>query len=164
MRRMYSSIWAVVKTNPNAAKSVGRLRITSARRMVAAWSKDLSRLFFALDLELHELFVGGGELALETGRDEADVIEGLEVGILGGEDAGLEGGGTFAAPLDGDDVVDEVGFDGVEGHIGVLEVGLEATEFFFVLVGEEEGFVGGESVFDGVLRRAGLALFGAGSG
>jgi hypothetical protein len=69
-----------------------------------------------------------------------------------------------AAPLDGDDVVDEVGFEGVERHVGVLKIGLEAPEFFFVLVREEKGFVGGESVFERILGGTGLALFGAGSG
>jgi hypothetical protein len=108
--------------------------------------------------------MGGGEFAFQAIGDEADVIEGFEVGIFGGEDSRFEGGGPFATPLDGDDIVDEFGFDVVEWHIGVLEFGLEATEVFFVLVGEEEALVGGESVLDSVLGGASLSFFGAGSG
>jgi len=79
--------------------------------------------------------------------------------IKGCRAVGIAGGAQKCRML-----VDEFGFDVIERHIGVLEFGLEAAEFFFVLVGKEEALVGSESVLDSVLGGVSLSCFGAGAG
>jgi hypothetical protein len=114
-------------------------------------------------LELEEFLVGGGELALHAGGMEADVVEGLEVGGVIGEDTGFKVGYAEEAPLEVDEFLGESGFGGIDGAEVVLDASGEGLVFGRVFVGKEDGF-GGESVLERVPARAPFAVAGTRSG
>jgi hypothetical protein len=79
------------------------------------------------------------------------------------DEGGFDGGVAAEAPLSGDDLLDEVVFDGV-GGLESLEVGLvEELEVLAVLVVEEEALVGAEAVGGMVAGGDGFALRGNGA-
>jgi len=111
---------------------------------------------------LTEFLEAGGELTLDAGGMEANVVECLEVGDIEGEDRGFEAGDTLEPPLKVNEFGDERGLDGVPGgEVGGHALG-EGLIFGGVLAGEEDG-LRRQSVFEGVLRGGGLAFFGFGT-
>jgi hypothetical protein len=113
--------------------------------------------------ELEKFFEGCGVLALHAGGVEADVVEGSEVWIIGGEDASFEGGDAEKAPLEVDEFAGERGFDfGGRGEVADDLVG-EGLIFGGIFAGQENG-LRRESVLEGVLRGDGFGFGGARSG
>jgi hypothetical protein len=79
------------------------------------------------------------------------------------EEGGFDGGVAAETPLGGDDLFDEVEFDGV-GGLEALEVGLvEEVEVVGAFVVEEEVLVGAEAVGGVVAGGDGFAFRGNGS-
>jgi hypothetical protein len=78
------------------------------------------------------------------------------------EEGGFDAAVAAGAPLGGDHLVDEAGFDGVSG-LEAVEVALaDEVEGRGACVAQEEVFLGGEAVDGGVAGRDGLAGFGEG--
>jgi hypothetical protein len=78
-------------------------------------------------------------LAFEAGGVEADVVEGLEVGYVGGEDVRFEAFATLETPLDGDHFFDEGDFGGFLGRPESGEVLLEFLVIGGKFAGDEDG-------------------------
>jgi hypothetical protein len=91
---------------------------------------------------------GGVEGFVEAGGEEATLEVGdAEHGLLGEGDA-----------LDGEELL------GVDGPVDGDEIGAEMGDFLEIFEADDGEVRGGEAVLAGVLRGAGLALGGAGSG
>jgi hypothetical protein len=79
------------------------------------------------------------------------------------EETGFEFATAGEAPLGGDDLADEGGFEGADG-LEVVEEGVaEIVEGLFVFA-EDHGVFGAEAVFEGIEADGGLAFGGFGAG
>jgi hypothetical protein len=120
-----------------------------------------------LAVEILERAVFVTELAEGEGGGAAvgERLLGMELFVVhaAGEDLGFDPPGALDSPLGGSHAVDEVTLGEVDG----LEASEVGVEVFLpdggVFPGKEDG-LGGEAVFEGVLRRARLTGSGFGAG
>ena len=107
--------------------------------------------------------VGAFGILDEDGAERVGAVFGREGGVSDVDDLGLDAGVAALEPEGADEVVEEHGFIGSFGLVGLLELAGEVGEGVGVFAGEDFG-LSEEAELERVARGGGFAFGGAGSG